>query len=98
MAASDQNRLARTAAGRPATLKVSVLQGDGTNPISLPGSEGQRGGLVSVIHHASDGSVATDITATASLVAGAAGADGSIVPGTNVGDDKLTVHWHRYRG
>jgi hypothetical protein len=97
MSASDQNRLARTAAGRPATLKVSVIQGNGAAPISLPDSRG-RDGLVSVIHHGDSGSVVYDITSTASLVAGVAGGDGSIVPGTNVGDDMLTVTWHRFRG
>lgn len=92
----DFKRLAARAAGKPAELRISILRGNNSNPISLPGSRG-RDGLVSVITVDSGGSAfKADITSTASLVAGAAGHDGSIVPGANVGSDDLEVTWYKF--
>jgi hypothetical protein len=85
----DAKRLAKTVAGDPPVLSVSIVVGNGTNPVALPGSS-VRDGLVSVIQDSS-GSSWTDITATAELEP-----HGSIDPGVDVGVDKLWVTWYQF--
>lgn len=87
----DFKRLGKTAAGRPAELMVSVLQGNNALPVKLPGA-GPRDGLVSVLH-ATAGSVDADITSTSSITYG-----GSLNPGVDIDTDKMTVTWYKFRG
>jgi hypothetical protein len=89
MAKMDFKRLAKIAAGRPAVLTISILTGNGSAAIALPGSKA-RDGLVSVIHAAA-GSAEVDITASASIAA-----YGSLLPGVDVGTDTLTVTWYKF--
>lgn len=89
----DHKRLAKQAAGVPAELCVSIATGNGASAVALSGGShvsGPRDGLVSALA-ASGGSAYTDITPTASLIAG-----GSIDPGQNVGSDPLLVFWYRF--
>ena len=87
----DFKRFAKTAAGDPPELSLSILNGNGTGYIALPGSSA-RDGLVSVIQDAR-GSAWVDITSTAEITA-----HGSLLPGTDVGADNLLVLWYHFEG
>ncbi len=85
----DFKRLGKHAAGDPAELMVSVLTGNNSGLIALPGSS-PRDGLVSVLRAAA-GSAVADITSTASIVPG-----GSLSPGMDIDNAVLTVFWYRF--
>lgn len=92
-------RLAARAAGRPAQLCITAIQGAGTAPVTLSPAgfwpRANRGDqIVSVTQDQYLGGSATvDRTKTANIAAG-----GSLTPGADVGNDNLRIAWYHFSG
>lgn len=88
----DLRKLARSAAGRPPELSISLIQGNDTAWVAVPGSKtGDL--LVSVLHvNATGGSAWVDRTSTSEL------RDGSLSPGADVNNGQLIVYWYKFHG
>jgi hypothetical protein len=85
----DNRKLGKQASGKPAELMITLVTGNGSTPVALPGA-GAEDGLVSVLENG--GTAAwTDRTATAEINSG-----GSIDPGANVSTHQLQVVWYKF--